>query len=428
MKVLKCVTLTSICISVLYAALAAVLSFSDVSFRTWAGILGQVMAALVTPLLILSLLLALLWNNPHLTNLPKAVITMLSITLYITGAFFVSLLIALGREEETMLTKNLIAVQKSYSMNDSDVSYWRPAGLFFKKSAELTDADRAAYLCSKYDLEFIADENSGRIYETAHPEITVTVTPCGASFTDDYMDELTCRYLREGYAELGMTREYVLCEKENDCPDSSFRLIGKNLRDLPALSKDLYTLAGYCIDAGGGDSEENIYRRHFGSIAYSFGGADESCHIFRLSFQYGTLNPEAIKEETLANYQYELASQKQEPLPDSQEKSAKMIYDAFLAEEGFSYTVYFNAKGNLYIELGSKEDEGQIYDYRLVYDRPSQNGLCELFVLYRTKAGSSEETIVDMYAAEPDSGEVVRSGRKTWSDVGTKAYRDLTGE
>ncbi|MCX4323196.1 MAG: hypothetical protein OSJ59_09555 [Lachnospiraceae bacterium] len=27
-----------------------------------------------------------------------------------------------------------------------------------------------------------------------------------------------------------------------------------------------------------------------------------------------------------------------------------------------------------------------------------------------------------------DTGEVVRSGRKAWSDVGTKAYRDLTGE
>lgn len=54
--------------------------------------------------------------------------------------------------------------------------------------------------------------------------------------------------------------------------------------------------------------------------------------------------------------------------------------------------------------------------------------LCELFVLYRSIEGSSDEAIVDMYAAEPDTGEVVRSGRKAWSDVGTRAYRDLTGE
>lgn len=166
-----------------------------------------------------------------------------------------------------------------------------------------------------------------------------------------------------------------------------------------------------------------------------------------------------MKKETLENYQNELAAQKKHrekeaalqdqesenvsetegdidtPTegrvsyePDYREKPAKMIYESFLAEEGFSYEVCYNAKGNLYIDLGSKEENGQIYHYRLVYDRLSKNGLCELFVLYRAREGSDDEAIVDMYAAEPDTGEVVRSGRKAWSDVGTKAYRDLTGE
>ncbi len=114
--------------------------------------------------------------------------------------------------------------------------------------------------------------------------------------------------------------------------------------------------------------------------------------------------------------------------PDYREKPAKMIYDAFLAKEGFSYEVCYNAQGNFYLDLGSKEEGGQLYHYRLVYDLPSKNGLCELFVLYRAEEGADEEAIVDMYAAKPDTGEVVRSGRKAWSDVGTKAYRDLTGE
>ncbi|MDE7199858.1 MAG: hypothetical protein K2O15_13395, partial [Lachnospiraceae bacterium] len=63
-----------------------------------------------------------------------------------------------------------------------------------------------------------------------------------------------------------------------------------------------------------------------------------------------------------------------------------------------------------------------------VYDRTSENGACELLVLYRSQEGSDNEAIVDMYAVETATGKVVASGRKAWSDVGTKEYREMTGE
>lgn len=120
----------------------------------------------------------------------------------------------------------------------------------------------------------------------------------------------------------------------------------------------------------------------------------------------------------------------QEPEADYRETAARAVYDAVLLEEGFSYEVYYNAKGNLYIELGTKtsEEDGRTYSYSLVYDRPSKNGACELLVLYRTAEGSENEAIVDMYAVETVTGKVVASGRKAWSDVGTKEYREMTGE
>lgn len=120
----------------------------------------------------------------------------------------------------------------------------------------------------------------------------------------------------------------------------------------------------------------------------------------------------------------------QEPEADYRETAARAVYDAVLSEEGFSYEVYYNAKGNLYIELGTKmsEEDGKTYSYSLVYDRPSKNGACELLVLYRTAEGSENEAIVDMYAVETVTGKVVASGKKAWSDVGTKAYREMTGE
>lgn len=460
MKALKGVTLASVCISVLYIALAAVLPFSAFSFRTWADTLGQVIAALVTPLLLVALVLTHLWKSRHLTESPKAIITLLTIIGCMAGAFFVCLLIAFGRESETTLTKNLIVIGNPYPAIDSHFAYYRPEGLFLKKTTQITNADRADYLCEKYGLEFIADEESGRIYESGHPQITVTVNQHGLSLTDDYMDELTFHCLKEGYEILGLKREYVLHEKGKGWSDNSFCLIGKNLGDLSALSKDIFLLANYCIEANGGDSEENVYHRYPGHIEYGFSYNGEApLSLFKYSFQYGQLEPDAIKEQTLADYHSALAEQRKEQErkaamqnqvsenipetdgeiagsaeaeetyePDYREKPAKMIYETFLAKEGFSYEVCFNAKGNLYIDLGSKEEDGQTYHYRLVYDRPSKNGLCELFVLYRAREGSNDEAIVDMYAAEPDTGEVVRSGRKAWSDVGTKAYRDLTGE
>lgn len=213
MKALKGVTLASVCISVLYIALASVLPFSAFSFRAWADTLGQVIAALVTPLLLVALVLTHLWKSRHLTESPKAVITLLTIIGCMAGAFFVCLLIVFGREDETMLTKNLIVIGNPYPAIDSHFTYYRPEGLFLKKTTQITNADRADYLCEKYGLEFIADEESGRIYESGHPQITVTVNQHGLSLTDDYMDELTFHCLKEGYEILGLKREYVLHEK-----------------------------------------------------------------------------------------------------------------------------------------------------------------------------------------------------------------------
>lgn len=74
--------------------------------------------------------------------------------------------------------------------------------------------------------------------------------------------------------------------------------------------------------------------------------------------------------------------------------------------------------------MGTKEG----YQYLLVYDRISKNGSCKLFVLYRSSGDSSNDVIVDMYAVEQETKKVIASGKRRWSDVGTKEYRKLTGE
>lgn len=152
----------------------------------------------------------------------------------------------------------------------------------------------------------------------------------------------------------------------------------------------------------------------------------------------GILNDYQERPESIMNYRRKTALKSEQGYQeetkleiDSIEEAAKVIYEAVLEKEGFSYEECYNAKGNLYIDLGSKTsdaDNGKTYFYKLVYDRPSKNGACELFVLYRSAGGTSEEVIENMYAVEIDTGKVIASDKKAWSDVGTKEYRELTGE
>lgn len=89
-----------------------------------------------------------------------------------------------------------------------------------------------------------------------------------------------------------------------------------------------------------------------------------------------------------------------------------------------------DAKGNM--ETIVYEDESVVRFLR--YDRESKNENCLLYVYYESdkyEDGSyspTEARILDMYAYVPETGEVIVSGKKTWSDVGSAEYREATGE
>ena len=126
---------------------------------------------------------------------------------------------------------------------------------------------------------------------------------------------------------------------------------------------------------------------------------------------------------------------------DTVEPAAALVYQEILKPQGYPYKPERNAKGNFYLNLGEEpadKEAGGIdrYRYTLVYDRPSRNGNCELFVLYREcyredtdgRLTLENTVILDMYAVETASGRVIASGRKAWEDPGTQAYREATGE
>lgn len=108
----------------------------------------------------------------------------------------------------------------------------------------------------------------------------------------------------------------------------------------------------------------------------------------------------------------------------------RAIYDQVFQPQGWSMIQDWTAKGNGYILLF--EDPERV-EY-LMYDRPSANDACGLYVHYcshKNEDGSWSTTdgeIQEMYAYVYETGEVIAAGKTAWSDPGTEEYQQATGE
>lgn len=461
MKAIKITTLITAGISVLYLMISASLSFTAFSFRNWADVLGRLFVVVFTPIMVLVLGLFILYRNERVHQVVKTVCiaaVVIVCSIYICFAMF---FIALGNREERMLTRRLLVTNESF-LSEAELVYYRPVAFFFKRPTKVTAADQVDYLEKKYRRPFGVLKEDGFdsiLYDYDFPEVKVSVWPFGMTLNDNYTEELALASLLEVYSGVNMERGYHIVEI-NDRKYLCLEASGYD--DIAALSEDMVCLMAGAMSGGfsrSGDAME-FFQEYTGNIYYVF-GRNERGYTGHIRFggkgqetvpadveesvrsayqQYGTgqdrsiRNPYADTGEN-GNGAGEIMPEPDqepeiEPEPDYRETAAKAVYDAVLSKEGFSYEVCYNAKGNLYIDLGSKlsEEDNQTYSYRLVYDRPSQNGACELLVLYRSVEGSDDEAIVDMYAVEAATGKVVASGRKAWSDVGTEEYREITGE
>lgn len=106
------------------------------------------------------------------------------------------------------------------------------------------------------------------------------------------------------------------------------------------------------------------------------------------------------------------------------------IYAQVFEPQGLSCFQDADAKGNERLVLS--ETSSQV-EY-VLFDRRSANEKCLLYVQYRANKDTdgswspADAQILDIYAYDEESGAVVSSGKKSWSDSGTQEYCDLTGE
>ena len=108
----------------------------------------------------------------------------------------------------------------------------------------------------------------------------------------------------------------------------------------------------------------------------------------------------------------------------------RTIYQQYFADERCDFMISYSASGNSRVILNENEE---IIEF-LVYDRLSENEKCELYVLYRSKKNAdgswyiSEAEILDIFAYNVSTKDVVSSGKTSWSATGNEKYYELTGE
>lgn len=140
---------------------------------------------------------------------------------------------------------------------------------------------------------------------------------------------------------------------------------------------------------------------------------------------------------------YLTAEERAETAAQTRRKEELLLIAQYLADSGNLDSTGLealepteSAKGTVYVILWSEpweEDETVTVRGRLVYDRESDNGECDIFVYYEDYIASDgseakSTTILEFYAVNQQSGEVIPGDKHSWSDVGSAEYREATGE
>lgn len=467
---MKKTTIATICvaiISILYIVSSRVLAYTELSYRMWVQVCGSVAVLFILPLFLMISMGKYLCGKMSGKKPVKLVLSFVMGAGYLLWAYWAILLMAFSINTERRLTDNLLLVNKGF-LEPYNV-YYRPVAFFFRVPGELTDDVKVEYLEEKYHEKFYLSEQEnteGKIYAEKYPEMSVSVSLEGMELTDNYIECVTVNSLVEGCRELGITREYYV--SENYAGHSSWMYMElKDEADISAFAKDASKLIQYVTE------KSDLWEDYRGVLLFYSGEEQEMkgqlpfgklSQWDKVSADY-YLYPEQIEVVLAAQYEndkdrldrrkqlsYEVdrnVTSEQDNTEASQmtdnvavstiEQAADIIYNNVLKADGYPCEVKYNASGNLYLDLGSKHD-GQSEDksstgthyFSLVYDRTSKNGACELFVLYKahyTEDGINDSTVImDMYAVEIATGNVIAADKHSWEEVGSQAYRDATGE
>lgn len=482
MKILAGLTIASGAVEMIYRVAGELAAERGMSWQVWVMKVRYVNLTMILPLLLLLLVWAALNRRKKKKEgwgMKLLAVGMASVYLFWLFLAVLYSLFAFG--EERRLVGDLLLWNEPSFLGENDWRFYRRKGIFFHAPGDLEDADKQRYLEEKYGCSFAVLEEKGSFGRTlfgeeTHPDVSVNVTWQGWELKDNYAEGLAVHYLNEGYRELALERPARILY---DGP--YYYLALEDEADIAAFSEDASRLMQYVV------SQTPFFEEYRGMLYFMhmegkrevtggipFGSLEGYASLEREYWR----KPESVAEYVAERYAegeervdwmeaYEasleayrdesaldgsdglLEIQEQamhriylDELVEQQEEAAQRIYEEVLEEQGYTYEVCHNAKGNLYIDLGLRpagqegdsETDG-FYRMTLVYDRLSKNGACELFVLYKAyqheaeaESVAGEPAIVNFYAVETETGRVVAADKAGWAEVGSEEYREVTGE
>lgn len=383
------------------------------------------------------------------------------------------------KTESQMPDGNLVVTVQDW-YGGSRPYYAEPVGIIARKEFSWDSEHYAKSLSKIYNTEFTAawDDSLGAVYHSEdYPGLDVQVWGVGYH-KDDYLQE-NLQQLVTG-AELDrkgkeffrdaveLTEHEVEMKQDYDGKDcytvTSLTVYWDRMDE--AAEKIALFIREELSDAKRADGEKLWDNNMTGTVIVNlkFSPHDREPYCFYIPFKSGEENFWSFGEDVTADEVKEClerefsthrntrssspndvsgeADSGEEPDKEAPEPYMQSDYhqvnDGFVAiyahelsdEKDSRFLTDEDAKGNQ--EAIIYEDDKVVRFLR--FDRTSDNGKCLLYVYYEAdkyEDGSyspTEARILDMFAYVIETGEVISSGKTTWSDVGTKEYRDATGE
>ena len=471
-NMLKICLLIAMVISTLYLVISYGLTFTELHFREWAKAVGIICTGIIIPFLGLLLIRQNIYNRHEITKAKGIIMHIVALVCFAVWVCLVFLYLMFHVDEDKRLTKSLMVSNEAEFLQENVIAYYEPVGLFFKKRCGRTQEKNQEYLVEKYGKD-VLERYRGL-------DVFVYFESFDMGLGDNLVDEVFRMYIIQALEALNIDRNYYIKDWEY-AGKKDLYLELKGQEDISDFSNDVTDIFTYI-------NQKTDFFKKYRDVFYFYSGEEENQITGYLPFgnlsTYDNLQNNYYEDSkrieplvlekylvAVANLEDRLAYEKEmaeiqlkiqeqikemesgeetllgdnateevtEPQGFFREEAAKRIYEEYLEAEGFAFDVKYNAKGNLYIELeyrpaGEPQDKSQtgFYGHKLVYDRSSKNGKCELFVLQRshyTEDGMEESTvIIDMYAVETTTGQVVAANKQNWGDPGTEDYREITGE
>lgn len=386
------------------------------------------------------------------------------------ATFVVGVYALFNIKQENIMSDGTILVRVSDFPNESIKYYCEPVSIFARRRIDWTPERDASLLEGKYQVPFevVTQENGEQIIRSKEePKVIVEVwnkDPVEDNYVDNYKNLIIAQTIENKQIktpffdsnlntgrESGIVNYTFICESKEDAEEVS-KTIATMVQEL--MKRPIFEEYG-----------ENLYCQLKMKLGYtdiffelgnrSFRDQDtpamdyyaDSKLVLEKILDYYEEDPEVYStEEEFTNeseeYTYEYREEKTEEFTEGiieldQEYSGdqwlievyETIYQDVFEKEGKILEFEFNAKGQMYVSFGM---ENSIRN-TLVYDRESKNGKCYLVAYYEEHYDENgnwidNTSIKNYYAVVKSSGQVIASGKTAWADVGTKEYRQATGE